>query len=75
MPITELHTYRATCDRCGTHGGVWSERATPQEALPEGWQIVRVAERIKVFEPITTFSNEVVCDECLAKADPVPDSS
>lgn len=43
MPLIELKTYRAVCDRCGHVGSTWANLTEDErhKAVPEGWDWTR----------------------------------
>lgn len=72
MPITPVGSFKVTCDSCGKHGGLWNERESPKDAVPDGWVIdyvvldateLRVNPSEKVWRP----GYHVSCPECQEK--------
>lgn len=65
MTITKLADYSVTCDLCQAPGGTWNGRKCPEDALPEGWAIVRTQDEYEMrHHGEGTMAELVLCPEC-----------
>ena len=63
MTITELSTFRTTCDGCGASGGIWNGRERPEDALPDGWVFREELARVTDGD-LTIYYDVVLCPGC-----------
>lgn len=65
MPLIELKTYRAVCDRCGRVGSTW--QTLPEEdrnkAIPGGWSLKETSRR-RTGRAEVIVEVSLWCDEC-----------